>query len=208
MDFIVLFSHNTLVLPLKIESRLDSPIIIFQKRWKFCHSNPSLFVKITYNGYRGFSRKEWFGYRASGGRLHLVPGIGKIPLADAILIEDPSEDGEYCESFSFKRCLAFFCGLGLCKLTCVENKWTKFYKKVKCSVDKYLVLRGRGLNLCHSILHMPEGHALTNWACLNYKLHSQDYVWVEVCFLSVSGCFHIQKYGEQSLFSKPSLFDV
>lgn len=33
--------------------------------------------------------------RASGGRLHLVPGIGKIPLADAILIEDPSDDGEY-----------------------------------------------------------------------------------------------------------------
>ena len=35
----------------------------------------------------------------SGGRLHLVEGVGKIPLADITLIEDPNEedrtDGEY-----------------------------------------------------------------------------------------------------------------
>lgn len=31
--------------------------------------------------------------RTSGGRLHLVPDVGKIPLADAILIEDPSDHG-------------------------------------------------------------------------------------------------------------------
>lgn len=30
-------------------------------------------------------------FRTSGGRLHLVPDVGKIPMADAILIEDPSE---------------------------------------------------------------------------------------------------------------------
>lgn len=29
--------------------------------------------------------------RTSGGRLHLVPDVGKIPLADALLIEDPGE---------------------------------------------------------------------------------------------------------------------
>jgi hypothetical protein len=29
--------------------------------------------------------------RTSGGRLHLLPDIGKVPLADAVLIEDPSE---------------------------------------------------------------------------------------------------------------------
>ncbi|KAK3920513.1 Ras-specific guanine nucleotide-releasing factor 2 [Frankliniella fusca] len=31
--------------------------------------------------------------RASNGRLHLVPNVGKIPLADAMLIEDPSDPG-------------------------------------------------------------------------------------------------------------------
>jgi hypothetical protein len=34
-----------------------------------------------------------FNFRTSGGRLHLVPDIGKIPLADALLIEDPSDHG-------------------------------------------------------------------------------------------------------------------
>lgn len=32
--------------------------------------------------------------RTSNGKLHLVPAIGKIPLADALLIEDPSETQE------------------------------------------------------------------------------------------------------------------
>lgn len=32
--------------------------------------------------------------RATNGRLHLVTGVGKIPLADCTLIEDPSESGE------------------------------------------------------------------------------------------------------------------
>lgn len=31
--------------------------------------------------------------RTSGGKLHLVPDVGKIPLADAVLIEDPTENG-------------------------------------------------------------------------------------------------------------------
>jgi len=31
--------------------------------------------------------------RTSAGRLHLLPDIGKVPLADALLIEDPSESG-------------------------------------------------------------------------------------------------------------------
>ena len=32
-------------------------------------------------------------FRASNGRLHLVANVGKIPLADAMLIEDPSDPG-------------------------------------------------------------------------------------------------------------------
>lgn len=40
-------------------------------------------------------------YRTSGGRLHLLPdGVGKIPLADATLVEDPSDserEDEGCE---------------------------------------------------------------------------------------------------------------
>lgn len=32
--------------------------------------------------------------RTSSGKLHLVPDIGKIPLADALLIEDPTENPE------------------------------------------------------------------------------------------------------------------
>lgn len=30
-------------------------------------------------------------FRAANGKLHLVPDIGKVPLADALLLEDPSE---------------------------------------------------------------------------------------------------------------------
>lgn len=30
-------------------------------------------------------------YRTSGGRLHLLPDVGKIVLADATLVEDPSD---------------------------------------------------------------------------------------------------------------------
>ncbi|BES94772.1 Ras-specific guanine nucleotide-releasing factor [Nesidiocoris tenuis] len=40
-----------------------------------------------------FSNHLILATRTSGGRLHLVPEIGKIPLADALLIEDPSENG-------------------------------------------------------------------------------------------------------------------
>lgn len=32
-------------------------------------------------------------HRTSAGRLHLLPDVGKIPLMDATLIEDPSETG-------------------------------------------------------------------------------------------------------------------
>lgn len=34
-----------------------------------------------------------YPYRTSAGRLHLLPDVGKIPLMDATLIEDPSETG-------------------------------------------------------------------------------------------------------------------
>ncbi|XP_069694869.1 ras-specific guanine nucleotide-releasing factor 2-like [Periplaneta americana] len=40
-----------------------------------------------------FSNHLILATRTSGGRLHLVPDIGKIPLADALLIEDPSDHG-------------------------------------------------------------------------------------------------------------------
>ncbi|XP_052565795.1 ras-specific guanine nucleotide-releasing factor 2-like isoform X2 [Culex pipiens pallens] len=38
-----------------------------------------------------FSNHMIIATRTSGGRLHLLPDVGKIPLADATLIEDPSE---------------------------------------------------------------------------------------------------------------------
>ena len=34
----------------------------------------------------------FFFRNQSGGRLHLVEGVGKIPLADITLIEDPNEE--------------------------------------------------------------------------------------------------------------------
>ncbi|XP_014244538.1 ras-specific guanine nucleotide-releasing factor 2-like isoform X2 [Cimex lectularius] len=40
-----------------------------------------------------FSNHLILATRTSAGRLHLVPEVGKIPLADAVLIEDPSENG-------------------------------------------------------------------------------------------------------------------
>lgn len=39
---------------------------------------------------KGFIKKN---SRTSAGRLHLLPDVGKIPLVDATLIEDPSEGG-------------------------------------------------------------------------------------------------------------------
>lgn len=36
---------------------------------------------------------HFVSFRASNGRLHLVANVGKIPLADAMLIEDPSDPG-------------------------------------------------------------------------------------------------------------------
>lgn len=41
-----------------------------------------------------FSNHLIIATRTSSGKLHLVPDIGKIPLADALLIEDPSESTE------------------------------------------------------------------------------------------------------------------
>ncbi|XP_055644260.1 ras-specific guanine nucleotide-releasing factor 2-like isoform X2 [Toxorhynchites rutilus septentrionalis] len=38
-----------------------------------------------------FSNHMIVATRTSGGRLHLLPNVGKIPLADATLVEDPSE---------------------------------------------------------------------------------------------------------------------
>ncbi|XP_035773427.1 ras-specific guanine nucleotide-releasing factor 2-like isoform X3 [Anopheles albimanus] len=38
-----------------------------------------------------FSNHMIIATRTSGGRLHLLPDVGKIPLADATLVEDPSE---------------------------------------------------------------------------------------------------------------------
>lgn len=39
-----------------------------------------------------------FGFRTSGGRLHLLQDVGKIPLADATLIEEPNESDKEDES--------------------------------------------------------------------------------------------------------------
>ncbi|KAK7085515.1 Ras protein-specific guanine nucleotide-releasing factor [Halocaridina rubra] len=40
-----------------------------------------------------FSNHLIMATRTSGGKLHLVSGVGKIPLNDATLIEDPNEQG-------------------------------------------------------------------------------------------------------------------
>ncbi|XP_044256640.1 ras-specific guanine nucleotide-releasing factor 2-like isoform X2 [Tribolium madens] len=45
-----------------------------------------------------FSNHLIIATRTSSGKLHLVPDIGKIPLADALLIEDPSDNPEDDES--------------------------------------------------------------------------------------------------------------
>jgi hypothetical protein len=45
-----------------------------------------------------------FNFRTSGGRLHLVPDIGKIPLADALLIEDPSDHGVNDDDGNYLLC--------------------------------------------------------------------------------------------------------
>lgn len=44
-----------------------------------------------------FSHHLILGTRAAAGRLHLLPETGRVPLADAMLIEEPNnlEDGEY-----------------------------------------------------------------------------------------------------------------
>ena len=45
-----------------------------------------------------------FFINQSGGRLHLVEGVGKIPLADITLIEDPNEeDRTDSKSFFYSR---------------------------------------------------------------------------------------------------------
>ncbi|XP_066901194.1 ras-specific guanine nucleotide-releasing factor 2 isoform X3 [Halyomorpha halys] len=46
-----------------------------------------------------FSNHLILATRTSGGRLHLVPEIGKVPLADATLIEDPSENETLVNEF-------------------------------------------------------------------------------------------------------------
>jgi len=47
-----------------------------------------------------FSNHLIIATRTSGGRLHLIPEVGKVPIADSLLIEDPSdtnyEDDESC----------------------------------------------------------------------------------------------------------------
>ncbi|KAK8721284.1 hypothetical protein OTU49_012848, partial [Cherax quadricarinatus] len=40
-----------------------------------------------------FSNHLIVATRTSGGKLHLVPGVGKVPLNDATLIEDPNDLG-------------------------------------------------------------------------------------------------------------------
>lgn len=42
--------------------------------------------------------KEIINFRTSGGRLHLLPDVGKIPLVDATLIEEPNDSDKEDES--------------------------------------------------------------------------------------------------------------
>jgi hypothetical protein len=56
------------------------------------------------------------GCRTQAGRLHLVDSVGKIPLADVTLVEDPAEDERNDDGknlleskFQFFCCLSIFC---------------------------------------------------------------------------------------------------
>jgi hypothetical protein len=57
------------------------------------------------------------GCRTQAGRLHLVDSVGKIPLADVTLVEDPAEDernddGENLLESKFQFFLSFiFCSI-------------------------------------------------------------------------------------------------
>lgn len=42
------------------------------------------YICVFNNFYKNYNR-------TSGGRLHLVPDVGKISLAEAVLVEEPSE---------------------------------------------------------------------------------------------------------------------
>jgi hypothetical protein len=54
-----------------------------------------------------------FGFRTQAGRLHLVDSVGKIPLADVTLVEDPAEDernddGKIICNEIYVLCVTFF----------------------------------------------------------------------------------------------------
>lgn len=59
-----------------------------------------------------FSNHLIIATRTSGGRLHLVPEVGKIPLADTTLVEDPSdseredEDASLCSASNQGSCMS------------------------------------------------------------------------------------------------------
>lgn len=59
-----------------------------------------------------FSNHLIIATRTSGGRLHLLQDVGKIPLADATLVEDPSdseredEDASLCSASNQGSCLS------------------------------------------------------------------------------------------------------
>lgn len=62
----------------------------------FIFKSPNNSHKVTQKRHTGEFINYLFiiCYRTSSGKLHLVPEIGKIPLADALLIEDPTENPE------------------------------------------------------------------------------------------------------------------
>lgn len=59
-----------------------------------------------------FSNHLIIATRTSGGRLHLLQDVGKIPLADTTLVEDPSdseredEDASLCSAVDTGSCLS------------------------------------------------------------------------------------------------------
>lgn len=63
---------------------------IFQQ-FDHCHK---VSLVIRFNGGDEMNYYLCENARTSGGRLHLLPDVGKILLADATLIEDPSSDSE------------------------------------------------------------------------------------------------------------------
>jgi len=130
-----------------------------------------------------------FNFRTSGGRLHLVPDIGKIPLADALLIEDPSEHGindddgkniicllKLCEFCSFFHCLIQDYNLCPMHLSC-------FTVKLLLKINFHMAL----LSLSKQYLIYPQPNSRNRALSRNITSHYVLFDLIKIIFKAVTG---------------------